>query len=113
MIKFTNTREIQEIEADLKSYIYEAIEVEKLGQKVEFKRNLEPIPEELENKFKEDPILKSAFETLTPGRQRRYVLYFSAPKQSKTRESKIKKTLKRFLMENGKGLNDKYKSMKK
>jgi len=111
LIKFTNTREIQEIEADLKSYIYEAIEVEKSGQKVEFKKNLEPIPEKEEKKFKEDSILKSAFETLIPGRQRGYILYFSAPKQSKTRESRIEKNIRKIF--NGEGLNDKYKSMKK
>ena len=111
LIKFTNMAQIKEIEADLKTYIYEAIEVEKAGLKVNFKKNPEPIPGELENKFEEDPVLKTAFEALTPGRQRGYILYFSAPKQSKTRESRIEKSIGKIL--NGEGLNDKYKSLKK
>lgn len=107
LIKFTNIKEIKAVEADLKTYIYEAIEVEKKGLKVNFKKNPEPIPEELERKFEEDPVLKTAFETLTPGRQRGYILYFSAPKQSKTRESRIEKSIGKIL--NGEGLHDQYK----
>ncbi|MCG8310791.1 MAG: YdeI/OmpD-associated family protein [Cytophagales bacterium] len=106
LIRFSGTEEIKEIEAELKTCIYEAIEVEKAGLKVNFKKNPEPIPEELEKKFGEDPVLKNAFETLTPGRQRGYVLYFSAPKQSKTRESRIEKSIGKIL--NGEGLHDKY-----
>jgi uncharacterized protein YdeI (YjbR/CyaY-like superfamily) len=103
-IRFTNVREIVEMAAILKAYIYEVIEAEKAGLKVDFKKNPEPIPEELQNKLDEIPALKTAFDALTPGRQRAYVLYFSAPKQSKTRESRIEKCLQQIL--NGKGLND-------
>ncbi len=104
-IRFTNVREIVEMEPILKAYIYEAIEVEKAGLEVNFKKNTEfTIPEELQNKFDEVPALKTAFEALTPGRQRAYILYFSEPKQSKTRESRVEKCMQQIL--NGKGLND-------
>jgi uncharacterized protein YdeI (YjbR/CyaY-like superfamily) len=104
-IRFTSVQEIVEMEAILKAYIYEAIEVEKAGLKVDFKKNTELIiPEELQNKFDEIPALKTAFEALTPGRQRAYILYFSEPKQSKTRESRIEKCMQQIL--NGKGLYD-------
>ena len=104
-IRFSNVREIIEIEAILKAYIYEAIEVEKAGLKVDFKKTTEfIIPEEFQNKLNEIPALKRAFDALTPGRQRAYILYFSAPKQSKTRESRVEKCMERIL--NGKGLND-------
>src|SRR5213595_2438143 len=101
-IPFTNVREIVEMEPILKAYIHEARE--KDGLKVNFKTKREPIPEELQNKLDEIPALKTAFEALTPGRQRGYILYFSAPKQSKTRESRIEKCMQQIL--NGKGLND-------
>jgi uncharacterized protein YdeI (YjbR/CyaY-like superfamily) len=104
-IRFTNVQEIVEMETILKAYIYEAIEVEKAGLEVDFKKNTEfIIPEEFQNKFDEIPALKTAFEALTPGRQRAYILYFSQPKQSKTRESRIEKCMQQIL--NGKGLND-------
>jgi uncharacterized protein YdeI (YjbR/CyaY-like superfamily) len=104
-IRFTNVQEIVEMETILKDYIYEAIEVEKAGLKVNFKKNTElEIPEELQNKFDEIPALKTAFEALTPGRQRAYILYFSEPKQSKTRESRVEKCIQKIL--DGKGLND-------
>jgi uncharacterized protein YdeI (YjbR/CyaY-like superfamily) len=103
-IKFTSVREIVEMKPILKAYIYEAIEVEKAGLKVDFKKNPEPIPEELQNKLDEIPALKTAFDALTPGRQRGYILYFSAAKQSKTRESRVEKCMQQIL--NGKGLND-------
>ncbi|MEH7481186.1 YdeI family protein [Neobacillus drentensis] len=104
-IRFTNVQEIVEMETILKAYIYEAIEVEKAGLEVNFKKNAEfIIPEELQNKFDEIPALKTAFEALTPGRQRAYILYFSQPKQSKTRESRVEKYMQQIL--NGKGLND-------
>jgi uncharacterized protein YdeI (YjbR/CyaY-like superfamily) len=104
-IRFTNVREIVKMQPILKAYIHEAIEVEKAGLKVDFKKNTELIiPEELQNKFDEIPALKTAFEALTPGRQRAYILYFSEPKQSKTRESRVEKCIKQIL--NGKGLND-------
>ena len=104
-IKFTNVREIVEMETILKAYIYEAIEVEKAGLEVNYKKTSEFIsPEEFQNKLDEIPALKTAFDALTPGRQRAYILYFSAPKQSKTRESRVEKCMQQIL--NGKGLND-------
>src|SRR6266581_4171285 len=85
-IRFTNVREIVKMKPILKAYIYEAIEVEKAGLKVPFKKTREfDIPEEFQNRINRNPALKKAFNALTPGRQRAYVLYFSAPKQSKTR----------------------------
>ena len=101
-IPFTNVREIGEMEPILKAYIHEARE--KAGLKVNFKTKREPIPEELQNKLDEIPALKTAFEALTPGRQRGYILYFSGAKQSKTRESRVKKCMPQILK--GKGLND-------
>jgi uncharacterized protein YdeI (YjbR/CyaY-like superfamily) len=104
-IRFTNVREIVELEPILKSYIHEAIEVEKAGLKVNYKKAPEyTIPEEFLNKLEAVPGLQDAFDALTPGRQRAYILYFSAPKQSKTRESRVEKWLQQIL--NGKGLND-------
>jgi uncharacterized protein YdeI (YjbR/CyaY-like superfamily) len=89
----------------LKAYIYEAIEVEKAGLKVNFKKATEfIIPEEFQNKLDKIPALKTAFDALTPGRQRAYMLHFSAPKQSKTRESRVEKCIQQIL--NGKGLDD-------
>jgi uncharacterized protein YdeI (YjbR/CyaY-like superfamily) len=104
-IRFTNVRKIVEMEPILKAYIYEAIEVEKAGLEVNFKAITELIyPEEFQKTLEENPGLKAAFEALTPGRRRAYNLYFSAPKQSKTRESRVKKCMQQIL--NGKGLND-------
>lgn len=104
-IRFTNVQEIVEMETILKAYIHEAMEVEKAGLEVNFKEHTEfIIPEELQNKFDEIPALKTAFEALTPGRQRAYILHFSQPKQSKTRESRVEKCMPQIL--NGKGLND-------
>lgn len=104
-IRFTNLRQIAELEPVLKAYIYEAIEVEKAGLKVPLKTTVEfNLPEEFQNKLNELPALKTAFDALTPGRQRAYLLYFSAPKQSKTRESRIEKSVQQIL--DGKGLND-------
>lgn len=104
-IRFTNVREIVEMEPILKAYIFEAIEVEKAGLKVKFKKASEyTIPEELKNKFEGNPALKKAFEALTPGRQKGYLLYFSAPKQSKTRDSRIESYTQRIL--DGKGFHD-------
>lgn len=104
-IRFTTVREIVEMETILKAYIYEAIEVEKAGLKVNFKKTTEfIIPEEFQNKLDEIPALKTSFNALTPGRQRAYILYFSQPKQSKTRESRVEKCMQQIL--NGKGLND-------
>lgn len=104
-IRFTNVDEIMEMESILKAYIQEAIEVEKSGLEVEFKKHEEYIvPEEFQNKLDEIPALKTAFEALTPGRQRAYILHFSAPKQAKTRESRVEKCIPQILV--GKGLND-------
>jgi uncharacterized protein YdeI (YjbR/CyaY-like superfamily) len=104
-IRFTNVGEIVKMEAALKDYIYEAIEVEKAGLKVSFKKTTEfNIPEEFQKKLDKISALKTAFDALTPGRQRAYLLYFSAPKQSKTRESRIEKSMPQILK--GKGLND-------
>jgi uncharacterized protein YdeI (YjbR/CyaY-like superfamily) len=104
-IRFTNAQQIAEMETILKAYIYEAIEVEKAGLKVNYKKASEfSMPEEFINKLEEVPGLQDAFDALTPGRQRAYILYFSAPKQSKTRESRVEKYMQNIL--NGKGLND-------
>lgn len=104
-IRFTGLQEIADMEPILKDYVDEAVEVEKAGLEVEFKKNTEfAIPEELQNKFNELPALKTAFEALTPGRQRAYLFYFSQPKQSRTRESRIEKQVRQIL--DGKGLND-------
>lgn len=105
IIKFTGVKEIVKLKATLKAYIFEAIEIEKAGLKVDFKEKTQLVfPEELQNKFKKDTALKTAFNALTPGRQRAYILYFSQPKQSRTRDSRIEKCRQKIL--NGKGLND-------
>jgi uncharacterized protein YdeI (YjbR/CyaY-like superfamily) len=104
-IRFTNVREIVKMKPILKAYIHEAIEVEKAGLKVNYKKTTEfKVPEEFQNKLDKSPALKTAFDALTPGRQRAYLLHFSAPKQSKTRESRIEKSMPKILK--GKGLND-------
>ena len=104
-IRFTNIREIAKMERILKAYIYEAIEVEKAGLKVKLKKTSEyKIPEEFQNKLNKMPALKTAFYALTPGRQRAYIFYFSQPKLSKTRESRVEKYRQQILR--GKGLND-------
>ena len=104
-IRFTNVGEIVTMKRTLKAYIYEAIEVEEAGLKVNLKKTTEfNMPEEFENKLKKIPALKKAFYALTPGRQRGYLLYFSSAKQSKTRESRIEKYTQQIL--DGKGLED-------
>ncbi|MFZ3579222.1 YdeI/OmpD-associated family protein [Virgibacillus sp. DJP39] len=104
-IRFTNIQEITEMESLLKAYVNEAIEVEKAGLEVNLKKTSEyMIPEEFQVRLDAIPGLKTAFEALTPGRQRAYILYFSKAKQSKTRESRVEKYLKQIL--DGKGLND-------
>jgi uncharacterized protein YdeI (YjbR/CyaY-like superfamily) len=104
-IRFTNVRQIIEMASILKAYIQEAIEAEKAGLKVNYKKTSEfKLPEEFQKKLAEIPGLKTAFAALTPGKQRGYILYFSAAKQSKTRESRIEKCIPQIL--NGKGLND-------
>ena len=104
-IRFTNVQQIVKLERILKAYIYEAIEVEKAGLKVNFKKISEYIiPEEFQKKLDELPLLKTAFDALTPGRKRAYLFYFSQPKQSKTRNLRVEKYMSQIL--NGKGLND-------
>ncbi|MWC31235.1 YdeI/OmpD-associated family protein [Paenibacillus sp. MMS18-CY102] len=104
-IRFTNVQEIVEMESILKAYIHEAVEVEIAGLEVDFKKNEDySMPEELQHKFDESPALKSAFEALTPGRQRAYLLHFAQPKQSKTRVARVEKYAQQIL--DGKGLND-------
>jgi Uncharacterized protein conserved in bacteria len=105
VIRFTKIEDITEREQILKSYIFEAVEVEKAGLKVELKKSDEYlVPEEFQKKLDGFPELKAAFEALTPGRQRAYLLYFTQPKQSKTRESRIEKYIQQILI--GKGFND-------
>ena len=102
--EFTNVRDIVEMEPVLKAYIDEAIEVEKAGLEVEFEEESEPIPDEFQEKLDEMPALKTAFEALTPGRQRAYLLYFSGAKQSKTRASRVERYVQKIL--DGKGMRD-------
>ena len=104
-IRFTNDRQIVEMETILKAYIQDAVAAEKAGLKVDLKKTAEfTIPEEFQTALAEMPALKTAFEALTPGRQRAYILHFSAPKQSKTRVSRIEKCIPQIL--DGKGLDD-------
>lgn len=104
-IRFANARQVVEMKTVLKAYIQEAIDVEKAGLKINFKKTAEfKIPEELQTKLNAIPALKTAFYALTPGRQRGYVLYFSSPKQSKTRQARVEKCAPQIL--EGKGLND-------
>jgi uncharacterized protein YdeI (YjbR/CyaY-like superfamily) len=104
-VRFTDVKEITKLEPVLKDYILEAIEVEKSGIKFEFKKTSEfTMPEEFKSKLDQDPALKTAFESLTPGRQRAYLFYFSSAKQSKTREARVEKYIPQILA--GKGLND-------
>ena len=104
-IRFTNIQEIIDLEADLKAYIFEAIEVEKAGLKIEYKKTEDfEMPEEFQILLNENQAVKSAFEALTPGRQKGYLLHFSGAKQSATRCSRIENSIDRILK--GKGLND-------
>ena len=104
-LRFTNTKEVLKLKRNILNYIFEAIEIEKSGVKIEAKKTTDyAMPEELEFKFKELPELKVAFEKLTPGRQRGYLLHFSQAKQSATRLSRIEKNMEAIF--NGKGLNE-------
>lgn len=104
-IRFTNIKEIVKMKVIIKAYIYEAIEIEKVGLKVNFKKTSDfIIPEEFQKKLDKMPKLKTAFNALTPGRQKAYLFYFSQAKQSKTRERRVEKSMTQIL--NGKGLND-------
>lgn len=105
IMKFTNIQEIVALETSLKAYVFEAIEVEKTGLQVETEKNpVLKLPEEFQKKLEEDLGFKAAFFALTPGRQRGYNLFFSAPKQSETRASRVEKYRQQIL--NGKGIND-------
>ncbi len=104
-VRFTSVPEIAELAPTLKDYVHEAIEVEVSGLKVKYKKTTEfPMPEEFQIKLEEDPALQAAFESLTPGRQRAYLLYFSAPKQATTRTARVEKYMQKIR--EGKGLND-------
>lgn len=111
-VRFTNVREIVQLKTALKRYIYEAVEVEGAGLKVILPKKEGPkIPEEFQRKLNENPALNAAFNALTPGRQKAYLIYFSQPKQSGTRDSRIKKYTQHIL--NGIGLNDEFIAMRK
>jgi uncharacterized protein YdeI (YjbR/CyaY-like superfamily) len=111
-VRFTNVQEIARLEPILKSYIKEAIGVEKAGLEVNYKKTSEfAVSEEFQKKLREMPALKTAFEALTPGRQRGYLLYFASAKQSQTREARIEKCVDQIL--DGKGLNEDYLSARK
>jgi len=106
-VKFTSVREITEMEPILKAYIYEAIEVEKAGAKVVLKKTSDyPVPEEFQTQLDAMPALRAAFDNLTPGRQKAYLLHFAQPKQSKTRALRVEKWIPQILI--GKGINDDY-----
>ena len=111
LFKFRDDAKIPEIADEIRAYIIEAIQVEKKGLVVHYRKNPEPLPMELKVQFDSDPILRTAFESLTPGRQRGYILYFSKPIKTKTRESRILKSIPMIL--SGIGLHDKYQSKKK
>lgn len=104
LFKFTSPRQITDIEDIIKAYIFEAIQAEEEGLKVEFKKNPEPMPEELQNKLDDDPNFRSAFDALTPGRQRSYILHIGQAKQAKTRESRVEKCIPKVFA--GKGFNE-------
>lgn len=106
IIKFINADDIKKLKSVIKSYVLEAIAIEESGKKVEFKKNPEPIPDELLQVFEDDPAFKRTFYGLTPGRQRGYIIHFSQPKQSQTRMGRIEKYKQQIF--NGVRLNDKY-----
>lgn len=106
LLRFTSLAEIEALRAEIGALILSAVAVEKSGKQVVFKKDIEPVPVELEEKFRQNPALRAAFEALTKGRQRGYILHFSAPKQAKTRLSRIEKCTEKILR--GEGLHDKY-----
>jgi uncharacterized protein YdeI (YjbR/CyaY-like superfamily) len=103
-LEFTSVQEIKKMAATIKAYVKEAIAFEETGRKVEFKKRPQPLPEELKKIFAKKPLFKKAFDDLTPGRQRGYLLYFGSAKQASTRQARIEKCLPAILK--GKGLND-------
>jgi uncharacterized protein YdeI (YjbR/CyaY-like superfamily) len=106
IIRFTDSTAIEKVRGVLTDYLLEAIEIERSGKKVEFKKNPEPIPDELREALEQDPLFKNAFYSLTLGRQRGYIIHFSQPKQSQTRMARIAKYREQIL--NGIGLHDRY-----
>ena len=102
--RFNKVEDILKMESFIKEYIIEAVKLEQEGETLSFKKNPEPIPEELKERLDQDSTFKAAFEALTPGRQRGYIIHFSQPKQSKTREARIEKNRAKIL--SGKGFND-------
>ncbi len=111
LAKFTDIEQVENLDDVLRAYIFEAIDLEKTGKQLEFKKDPEPIPAELQAKFDQMPELKTAFEALTPGRQRGYIIHFTQPKQSKTRESRIEKCVEKILR--GEGFHDAYRMNRK
>lgn len=111
IMKFTSLEQISKLEQEIKSYIIEAIQLERDGQQIVRSKNPEPIPDELAQAFNDNPALERAFFALTPGRQRGYILYFSQPKQTATRLARIAKYTQHIL--NGIGFHDDYKSTTK
>ncbi|REC45289.1 YdeI/OmpD-associated family protein [Chryseobacterium pennipullorum] len=104
-IRFTDLDQINDLEEDIRTYMFEAVEIEESGAKVEMKKTKEfEMAEEFQRQLDQDPALKHAFEALTPGRQRAYLLHFSSAKQSKTREARIEKCIPQIM--DGIGLND-------
>ena len=103
-IRFKGVDEILALEPVLKAYIQEAVQVEKAGLKVEYKKELQPFPEEFQQKLDQTPGLKESFDALTPGRQRAYLMFCSQPKQAKTRTERVEKYVQQIM--DGKGLND-------
>ncbi|WP_431609767.1 YdeI/OmpD-associated family protein [Chryseobacterium sp. 'Rf worker isolate 10'] len=104
-IRFTDIEQINDLEKILQAYMFEAVEIEESGAKVEMKKTKEfEMAEEFQSKLDQDPALKEAFKALTPGRQRAYLLHFSSAKQSKTREARIEKCIPQIM--DGIGLND-------
>ncbi|MFN3178283.1 MAG: YdeI/OmpD-associated family protein [Phaeodactylibacter xiamenensis] len=106
LLKFTSPDAVEALREATHDFIQQAIAIENAGLQIELNKSPEPWPEELQEWLEQDPVLKDAFEALTPGRQRGYVLYFSAPKQSKTRISRIEKCVDKIM--NGEGLHDAY-----
>lgn len=106
-LRFTSVEDIQNLKSEIQSYIVQAIDIEKKGQKVMFKKHLETPPDELIAEFKKDPKFKKAFDGLTPGRQRGYIIYFLQAKQSKTRFQRILNSKEKVFL--GKGIHDDYK----
>jgi uncharacterized protein YdeI (YjbR/CyaY-like superfamily) len=107
VVRITSVRDVIRHEDVLRQFVHQAIEIERAGKKVAVEKQPEQMPEELIQVFKKNAALKRAFEALTPGRQRGYILHFSEPKQSKTRESRIEKCVPMILA--GKGIHDDYK----